>query len=349
MFVIMSANASAREVAEVLRVASEECGGTHRVSLAARDGHMVISIVTTGTSFDYGKIGNCRGVEAVEDGESPYRLAGSVESEPRGMFPRKRGVEIPFAGVTIGGNEFVVLAGPCAVENLEDLLETARSVKQAGAKLLRGGAFKPRTSPYSFQGTGDDGLEMLRVVRETTGIGVITEAMEPATIERVSEVADIIQIGSRNMQNFPLLREAGRQSTPVLLKRGMSATLEEWFSAAEYILAEGNPDVILCERGIRTFSRHSRHTLDISVIAAIRERSELPVIIDPSHATGSSSMVPSMSKASVAAGADGLLIETHPDPDRALVDGFQTLPLGVFDALMVELDRVALAVGRRLF
>jgi 3-deoxy-7-phosphoheptulonate synthase len=348
MRIIMTPNASARDVAEVLRIATEESGGSHHVDISSSDGRMVISIHSDGQPIDHGRIVICHGVEAVEDSNPQYKLAGRCIPEPGGRYPVKRTVEIPFVQTCFGGHDFIVIAGPCAVENREDLLLAAWGAKRAGARMLRGGAYKPRTSPYSFPGLAEDGLEMLRMVRETVGIAIVTEAMEPATVGPVSDIADMIQIGSRNMQNFPLLREVGQQVKPVLLKRGMSATLDEWLSAAEYILSEGNPNVVLCERGIRTFSRHSRHTLDLGVIPAVRERSDLPVIVDPSHSTGSSSMVPSMSRAAVAAGADGLLVEIHPDPSRALVDGFQTLPLEVFDALMVELDRIAQAVGRAI-
>jgi len=272
------------------------------------------------------------------EGQPVYSLAFGAQA--------RSVVEVPFAGASFGTEQFVVMAGPCAVEKEEELFQVAREAKRLGARILRGGAFKPRTSPYSFQGLGREGLELLRRVREEVGIGIVTEAMEPGTVEEVSQVADIVQVGSRNMQNYPLLKAVGRQSKPVLLKRGMSATLEEWLGAAEYILAEGNPNVILCERGIRTFSRHSRHTLDIGVIPAVRERSHLPIVVDPSHATGLSSRVPSMALAALAAGADGLLVEVHPNPKEALSDSFQSLNLKEFAEVMEALGKVAGALGR---
>jgi 3-deoxy-7-phosphoheptulonate synthase len=348
MRVIMASNASARDVGEVVRIAHEETGEPHRVEVAALNGRLVVSIRGPGPAVDPGVFASMSGVESVEDAEPVYRLAGTgqVAGDERSLV--KAVVELPDIGVAIGAEAFVVMAGPCAVEDEDDLLTTAKAARAAGARLLRGGAFKPRTSPYSFQGLGEEGLSMLARVRAETGIGVVTEAMEPAAVERVAQVADIIQIGSRNMQNFPLLREVGRQRKPALLKRGMSSTLEEWLGAAEYVLSEGNPNVILCERGIRTFSKHSRHTLDIGVVPAIRERSGLPVVVDPSHATGSSSRVPPMAKAALAAGADGLLVEIHPEPSRALSDGFQTLSLEEFATLMNDLRRIASAVGRTL-
>ncbi len=348
MLVIMAADASAQDVAEVVRVASEETGGSHRVDISSTDGRMVVSIHPDGCTLDSARLALCHGVVDVEDAPLLYKLAGKSDPDTACELPTRRVVEVPFADATFGGTQFVVMAGPCAVENEADLLAVARAAKQAGAKFLRGGAYKPRTSPYSFKGLGKDGLDILATVRQAVGIGVVTEAMEPATVELVAGVADMIQIGSRSMQNFPLLREVGRQSKPVLLKRGMSATLEEWLGAAEYVLSEGNPNVVLCERGIRTFSRHSRHTLDIGVIPAIRERSDLPVVVDPSHSTGSRLMVPAMSRAAIAAGADGLLVEVHTEPSRALVDGFQMISLDEFSALMTELERLAPIVGRTI-
>ena len=348
MRIILRSDATAHDVTVVLGLARDLAGSHDLVSVDNADGHVVVALRMNGQPVDSTDFKRLSCVESVDEAEMIYKLAGPADIDPSTGDPRKKRIEIPSAGVTIGSDEFVVMAGPCAVENEDDLFRTAQAVKDAGIKLLRGGAFKPRTSPYSFQGLGEKGLELLGKVKNEVGIGIITEAMEPGIVARVGEVADIIQIGSRNMQNFPLLREAGRQQKPVLLKRGMSATLDEWLGAAEYILNEGNPNVILCERGIRTFSRHSRHTLDIGVIPAIRERSGLPVIIDPSHSTGSASKVPPMAKASLAAGADGLLIEVHPDPKRALSDGFQTLSLSDFGILMTELKAIAAVTDRIL-
>lgn len=240
-----------------------------------------------------------------------------------------------------------IVAGPCSVENEEMIIETARRVKAAGAQFLRGGAFKPRTSPYAFQGHGESALELLAAAREATGLGIITELMDAADLAVISEVADVIQIGARNMQNFSLLKKVGAQDKPVLLKRGMSATIEEWLMATEYILAAGNPNVILCERGIRTFDRqYARNTLDLSAIPVLRALTHLPIMIDPSHGTGRSEYVPSMCLAAIAAGTDSLMIEVHPNPSKALSDGPQSLTPDRFDRLVQEMAVIGKAVGR---
>ncbi|MBC7112469.1 MAG: 3-deoxy-7-phosphoheptulonate synthase [Candidatus Methanomethyliales bacterium] len=250
--------------------------------------------------------------------------------------------------VEFGGEEVVVCAGPCAVEGLEMMREVARDVKNAGARALRGGAFKPRTSPYSFQGLGEEGLKILREVSGEVGLPVVTEVLSPEQVNLVSKYADALQIGARNMQNFELLRAVGRSMKPVLLKRGPSAKIEEWLLAAEYILLEGNWNVILCERGIRTFEDATRNVLDVSGIALTKLLTHLPVVADPSHATGRSELVPAASKAAIAAGADGLLIEVHPRPEAALSDGPQSLTLKAFHRLMDELAVLTRAVGRRI-
>jgi len=250
--------------------------------------------------------------------------------------------------VAIGGGRVVVMAGPCTVETREQTLQTARAVKAAGAQILRGGAFKPRTSPYSFQGLEEDGLKILAESRAETGLPLVTEAMDGHQLDLVLEYADMVQIGARNMQNYPLLREAGRSGHPVLLKRGPSATVEELLLAAEYIMAEGNPNVVLCERGIRTFETYTRYTLDITAVPVLKSLSHLPVVVDPCHGPGKSKLVIPMARAGVAAGADGLLVEVHPEPDHALCDGPQLLTLEAFALLMQELDGIALAVGRRV-
>ncbi len=262
-----------------------------------------------------------------EDGESRVVTVGDLE---------------------VGSDLFVVIAGPCSVESREQILDTAREVKRAGAHMLRGGAFKPRTSPYSFQGLGVEGLKLLAEAREETGLPVVTEVMAPEQVRVVSEYADVLQIGARNMQNFPLLREVGRCRKPVLLKRGLWATVEEWLCAAEYIMVEGNLDVILCERGIRTFEKATRNTLDLSAVALLKHVSPLPVIVDPSHGTGVRELVPSMAKASAAAGADGIMVEVHPRPEEALSDGPQSLRFEEFRRLMEELRPVVEAVGRKV-
>ena len=262
---------------------------------------------------------------------------------------RPEGTIVNVNGIKIGGKAIVVMAGPCAVESEEQLSETARLVKAGGASLLRGGAFKPRTSPYSFQGLGKEGLEMLSRAREATGLSVVSEVMDTRQVETVANHADILQIGSRNMQNFPLLKEAGNTSMPILLKRGMMATIEEYLYAAEYVLSQGNPNVILCERGIRTFEPSTRYTLDLNAIPLLKQRTHLPVLVDPSHGTGLRSLVPTMAKASIAAGADGLLMEVHYRPEEALCDGSQSLHPEEFNTLMYELEKVAQAVGRHIY
>ncbi|MBI4644302.1 MAG: 3-deoxy-7-phosphoheptulonate synthase [Deltaproteobacteria bacterium] len=247
---------------------------------------------------------------------------------------------ITLPGLELGRERFVVMAGPCAVESETQALTIARAVKAAGARIFRGGAFKPRTSPYSYQGLGEEGLKILRKVREETGLLIITEAVDPDSLELVAKYTDIIQIGARNMQNFTLLRHAGQANKPVLLKRGMSATLEEWLMAAEYILSEGNPRVILCERGIRAIGEHARNLLDLATIPVVHKESHLPIIVDPSHAAGRRDLVPPLARAAVAAGCDGLIIEVHHEPDKALSDGAQSLYPDQFAALMEELQKL---------
>jgi 3-deoxy-7-phosphoheptulonate synthase len=264
----------------------------------------------------------------------------------REVKPESTVVEV--GGVRIGGKELAVAAGPCAVESREQVLTVARKVKEAGATLLRGGAFKPRTSPYSFQGLGKEGLEILAAAREETGLPVVTEALDPEGVDMVEEYADVIQIGARNMQNFSLLRRCGRASRPVLLKRGLAATLEEFLMSAEYILAEGNYRVVLCERGVRTFSDFSRNTLDLAVVPAVKRLSHLPILVDPSHGTGRRDKVGPMSRGAVAVGADGLLVEVHHDPDAALSDGPQSITPEMFESLMGELRQMAPILGRAL-
>ena len=259
---------------------------------------------------------------------------------------KKENTVIELDGARIGGKEIVVMAGPCAVESEKQIIETAKAVKNAGAKILRGGVFKPRTSPYSFQGLGEEGLEYLKKAKEETGLAIVTEVMDPKTVELVSEYCDILQIGSRNMHNFSLLKEASRANKPILLKRGMSATLNEFINSAEYILSEGNSQVILCERGIRTFENYTRNTLDLSAVPALKELTHLPIIVDPSHGTGRASLVSSMSKAAIAAGADGLIVEVHPLPEQALSDGKQSLTIGEFEQLVKDIKKIAESVGR---
>ena len=270
----------------------------------------------------------------------PYKLAS------RAFKPE--GTVVTIGDVRVGGDEVIVMAGPCSAETDEQVNAVAAAVKKAGAKILRGGAFKPRSSPYSFQGLGEDGLRMLKAASNQHDLKLVSEVMDISQIELIDRYADIFQLGARNMQNFTLLRELGRGRKPVLLKRGISATIEEWLLSAEYILAGGNAQVILCERGIRTFEGYTRNTLDISAIPVVKKRSHLPIIADPSHGTGRRDKVAPMARAAIAAGADGLLIEVHCDPDHALSDGAQSLFPQQFDRLMAELRIIAPAIGRTI-
>jgi 3-deoxy-7-phosphoheptulonate synthase len=274
------------------------------------------------------------GVQEVIHVSKPYKMV-SRDFHPRGTV-------VNVGSVSVGeGHPPVVVAGPCAVESEEQILSTARAVKKAGAHLLRGGAFKPRTGPHTFQGLKEEGLKLLDLARRETGLPIVTEVMSPDNVGLVSEYADLLQIGARNMQNFDLLREVGRSRKPVLLKRGMSATIEEFLAAAEYILAEGNSQVILCERGIRTFETATRNTLDLSVVPLVKEMSHLPIMVDPSHATGRRSLVGPMAKAALVVGAHGILVEVHPEPEKALSDGPQSLTFAGFEKLMEEVGKLS--------
>ncbi len=280
------------------------------------------------------------GVDEVVPISRPYKLS-SREFQPQNTV-------VKVGDVTIGGEALVMMAGPCAAETEEQVLETARAVKAAGANILRGGAFKPSTSPYSFRGLGVGGLELLAQARQETGMPIITEVMTPEDVGLVSRYADILQVGARNMQNFALLDEVGKAKKPVMLKRGLSATIQEWLLSAEYILAQGNRQVMLCERGIRTFETYTRNTMDLSAIPIIKKLSHLPIIADPSHGTGKWYLVTPLSLAAVAAGADGLMIEVHPSPDHALKDGAQSLTFNNFQQLMAQVVPVAASVGRKM-
>ena len=285
-------------------------------------------------------------IEAMDGVERCVRIVQPYKLASRQFRPEPTVVEV--GGRRIGGSELTVIAGPCAVESEEQIVTAARMVKEAGATMLRGGAFKPRTSPYSFQGLAEEGLRLLAVARAETGLPVVTAAMDTEDVELVAEYADMLQIGARNMQNFPLLKEAGRSGKPVLLKRGLSATIEEWLMAAEYIISAGNPNVVLCERGIRTFETATRNTLDLNAVPVVKELSHLPIIVDPSHGTGKWRYVTPMARAAVAAGADGLMVEVHPDPENAVSDGQQSLKPEKFHELMREVSAVARALGREL-
>lgn len=284
-------------------------------------------------------------IESVLRVEKPFKRASL---DYRHGQPSEVVIPTPNGDVIIGKDHpIAIVAGPCSVENEEMIVETAMRVKAAGAKFLRGGAYKPRTSPYAFQGHGESALGLLDTARSASGLGIITEVMDTADLDKISEVADVVQIGARNMQNFSLLKKVGAQSKPVLLKRGMAATITEWLMAAEYILAAGNPNVILCERGIRTFDReYARNVLDLSVLPVLRGLTHLPIMIDPSHGTGKSEYVPSMAMAAIAAGADALMIEVHPNPAKALSDGPQSLTPDRFDTVVKELAVIGNAVGR---
>ena len=307
----------------------------HRSTGALRT---VIGAVGGNRAFDPALVQVLEGVQEVLRITEPYKLAS------RTFKPENTIVTI--GDVRIGGDEVIVMAGPCSAETEDQVEVTAAAVKRAGAKVLRGGAFKPRSSPYSFQGLGEEGLRMLRSAADRHGMKLITEIMDISQLELIERYAHILQVGARNMQNFSLLRELGRTRTPVLLKRGISATIEEWLLSAEYILAGGNMSVMLCERGIRTFESYTRNTFDISAIPVIQKLSHLPILADPSHGTGRRDQVAPMARAGVAAGADGLLIEVHCDPDHALSDGAQSLYPSQFDRLMAELRIIAPAIGR---
>ena len=299
----------------------------------------VIGAVGDKRKVDFHFLENIPGVERVIPILSPYKLAAKDV--------RPEGTVVEVGDLRIGSGYFGVFAGPCAVESEAQLFEAAEGIKTAGAGGLRGGAFKPRTSPYSFQGLEEGGLKLLAEARHRTGLPVITELMNLTELELVAAYTDVIQIGARNMQNFGLLRAVGRQSKPVLLKRGLAATVEEWLMAAEYIMAEGNSRVILCERGIRTFENATRNTLDLSAVALVKTLSHLPVVVDPSHGTGKRKLVPPLAKAAVVAGADGLLIEVHPDPANAWSDGEQSLSIPEFHELMAEIKTLVQFVGKK--
>ncbi|MUG91047.1 3-deoxy-7-phosphoheptulonate synthase [Scytonema sp. UIC 10036] len=318
-------------------VIPEKLQGTHKV---------VLGLIGDTTELDPGQVQNLSHyIEQVLRIKKPFKRA-SLEFR-NGEYSEVV-VPTPNGTVIFGKNHpLVIVAGPCSVENEAMIVETARRVKAAGAQFLRGGAYKPRTSPYAFQGHGESALSLLALAREVTGLGIITEVMDTTDLEKVASVADIIQIGARNMQNFSLLKKAGATGKPVLLKRGLSATIEEWLMAAEYILAVGNPNVILCERGIRSFDqKYTRNVLDISAIPVLRSLTHLPIMVDPSHATGKSEFVPTMTKAAIAADTDSLMLEVHPNPSKALSDGPQSLTIEAFERLMLDINVFSKFLGR---
>ncbi len=325
MLVVMKAQAGRADIARVCE-RIESLG--YKPHIIPGEQRTAIGITGNSGPVDTAEFEDLPGVAEAIRVSKAYKLV-SRETKPENTV-------VKVGKVAVGGPELVLCGGPCAVENREQILESARAVKSAGGQLLRGGAYKPRTSPYSFQGLGEKGLQYLAEAREETGLGIVTEAMDTETFDLVEQYADCVQIGARNMQNFALLRRAGRSRKPMLLKRGMSSTLEEFLMAAEYILAEGNYNVILCERGVRTFADHTRNTLDLSVVPAVQSLSHLPIIVDPSHGTGKRDKVLPMALASVAAGASGLIVEVHPNPEKALSDGYQSLDPAQFAAMADE-------------
>lgn len=337
MIIIMQRGASTQQVADVVaRV--EELG--FRAHISQGEERTIIGLIGDERHLAPPTFELMPGVDQCLPILRPFKLA-SRDLRPENTIIRLNGVRI-------GGDEVVIMAGPCAVEDRTQLLETAWAVKEAGARILRGGAYKPRTSPYSFQGLGSEGLEMLAEAREATGLPIVTEVIAPHDVPVVAEYADILQIGARQMQNYSLLHAAGESGRPILLKRGMMSTMEELLMSAEYILTHGNYRVLLCERGIRTFETYTRNTLDINAVPMLKELTHLPVLVDPSHGTGRWRLVPAAARAAIAAGADGLLVEVHPHPEQALSDGGQSLKPETFRRLVLEARRVAEAVGRRL-
>jgi 3-deoxy-7-phosphoheptulonate synthase len=337
MLVVMSSHATPEQIDQVLLAIRRMNLNPHPMPGPTRT---AIGITGNNTAIDARSLEVLPGVEDLVRVTKPYKLAS------REMHAADTFVKLP--QTVVGPGTFTVIAGPCSVENEEMILRTADFLRSEGVNLLRAGAYKPRTSPYAFQGMGEAGLEILANARKKTGIGIVTELMDTENADAVEQAADIIQIGTRNMQNFSLLKRVARARKPVLLKRGMAATLEEWLMAAEYVMAGGNYDVILCERGVRTFSDHSRNTLDLSVIPPAKALSHLPILVDPSHGTGKRDYVPAMALASLAAGADGLLIEIHPEPERAMSDGAQSLDFEGFRRLMASLRKLAEPLGRKI-
>lgn len=337
MIIIMKHGATTEQVGNITQYI-ERWGCKPHISAGAET--TIIGVIGDVRRVDRDQIALMDGVESTVRILRPYKLVG------RDFHPMNTLVNVN--GVVVGGEKVVVMAGPCAVESREQLIETAWAVKNAGATMLRGGAYKPRSSPYSFQGLGEDGLKILAEARDLTGLPVVTEVMDPQMIPLLSDYADLLQVGARNMQNFALLAALGKNNRPVLLKRGMMSSIEELLMAAEYILANGNDQVILCERGIRTFETYTRNTLDINAVPLVKQLSHLPMIVDPSHATGKWELVEPTSRAAVAAGADGLIVEVHPRPEEALSDGAQSLKPERFAQLMRNIQPIAAALGRSL-
>lgn len=337
MIVVMQKGATRASIANVI-VRIEQAG--YRAHVSEGEERTIVGIIGNGRPLDREQIGRMAGVERTVPILRPFKLAS------REFHPHDTVVSIN--GISIGGPQVIVIGGPCAVESREQMCEAAQAVRDAGAHMLRGGAFKPRTSPYSFQGMGEQGLRILAEAREATSLPIVTEVMEPQMVPLVTTYADVLQVGARNMQNYALLNAIGESQRPVMLKRGMMSTIEELLMSAEYILSHGNERVILCERGIRTFETYTRNTLDLSAVPLLKQLSHLPVVVDPSHGTGKWELVEPLSLAAIASGADGLLIEVHPHPEAALSDGAQSLKPGRFSTLVQRARAVAEAVGRTL-
>lgn len=335
MIVILKADTSQSEVEKIAK--SIKSKGL-QIHYSKGENFIILGLVGDTSSIDAAQIESNKNVERVMNVAEPFKKANKL------FHPEPSIINVD--GQKIGGNKLAIIAGPCSVETEEQILSVAKDVKKSGAGFLRGGAFKPRTSPYAFQGLKYEGLELLKKAKENTGLPIVTEIMSPYDIEVFERDVDVIQVGARNMQNFDLLRELGKTKSTILLKRGLSATIEEWLMSAEYVMAGGNENVILCERGIRTFEKYTRNTLDLSAVLAIKKLSHLPVIVDPSHAAGKNWMVDSLSKAAIAVGADGIMIEVHNDPINALCDGAQSIKPDEFEKLMSELKLMANIIGR---
>jgi 3-deoxy-7-phosphoheptulonate synthase len=337
MLVVMQAQATEDQVRAVCKKIEALGYRPHSMPGAQRT---AIGITGNKGEVEAGSLEEMPGVQEVIRVSKPYKLVS------RDTKPDNTVIRFPNSPVTIGGPDLAIIAGPCGIETRDQAFKTAERVAATGAQFFRGGAYKPRTSPYSFQGLGEEGLKIMAEVRERFGLLIVTEAVDYESLDLVDQYADMIQIGARNMQNFSLLKRAGRARKPVLLKRGISATLEEFLMAAEYIMSEGNYNIVLCERGVRTFADHTRNTLDLSIVPAVQRLSHLPIVVDPSHGTGKRNKVTPLSRAAVAVGADGLIVEVHHDPDAALSDGMQSLFPDQFDALMVQVRQIAAVLGR---
>jgi 3-deoxy-7-phosphoheptulonate synthase len=339
MLVVMQAQATEEQVRAVCQKIEALGYRAHSMPGAQRT---AIGITGNKGEVESGTLEEMPGVQEVIRVTKPYKLVS------RDTKPDNTVIKFPNSRATIGGPDLAIIAGPCGIETRDQAFKIAERVARAGAQFFRGGAYKPRTSPYSFQGLGEEGLKIMAEIRDRFGLLIVTEAVDYESLDLVDQYADVIQIGARNMQNFSLLKRAGRARKPVLLKRGLSATLEEFLMAAEYIMSEGNYNIVLCERGVRTFADHTRNTLDLSIVPAVQRLSHLPIIVDPSHGTGKRNKVTPLSRAAVAVGADGLMVEVHHDPDRALSDGMQSLFPDQFDALMQQVRQIAAVLGREI-